>query len=120
MRKAQTDPKWKNLRRHRRATKAYKVKIKKDGIVENITDWTIYFTLKNSMNDNDSEALVNKKIISHSDPMNGESLIEFTVSEMDRVGHYYYSVDYKDDKGNEDVLIHGRMEFEETVRKVRD
>ena len=44
MRKAQTDPKWKNLRRHRRATKAYKVKIKKDGIVENITDWTIYFT----------------------------------------------------------------------------
>jgi len=120
MSKPQTDQKWKNIRRYRRATQAYKIKIKKDGVAIDITDWTLYFTLKANMNDKDNDAVIDKKITIHSDPTNGESLITFTASEMDRVGTYYYSVDYKDDEGNEDVLVHGRMEFEDTVRKARD
>jgi len=120
MRKSQTDSKWKDVRRYSRSSQGYKVKIKKDGIPLDITDWTIYFILKNNMNDNDSEALINKKITNHSNPTNGESLITFTVDEMDRVGSYYYSVDYKDNNNNEDVLVHGRMEFEAIVRKIRD
>ena len=119
-RKSQTDPKWKEVRRHRRSTKPYRITVKRNGIVQDITEWTIYFTLKTKMSDTDSESLVNKKITTHSDPTNGESLIEFIASEMDRVGTYYFSVDYKDGDGNEDVLVHGRMEFEETVRKLRD
>jgi len=120
MPKFRTDPKWKDIRRHRRSTQPYKIKVKKDGIAEDITGWTIYFTLKTSMNDNDNQAIIDKKITAHSDATNGESLIEFTASETDLVGTYYFSVDYKDDEDNEGVLLYGRIEFEDIVRKLRD
>jgi hypothetical protein len=54
-----------------------------DGGVQDITGWEIFFTIKKSP-DNDQEdttALVTKKITNHSDPTAGKS--EFTVNSSD-------------------------------------
>lgn len=120
MQKKKHDPKWKEMRRHRRGTSPYKVTFKKNGIAVDITDWTVYFTVKKEMNSADSEAVIAKKIVTHSDPGNGETLITFTASETELVGSYYYSIEYKDDDSNEGVLVYGRIEFEDTVRKTRN
>ncbi len=120
-RKAQTDPLWHEYRRQKSSTiPSYTLKVKRNGAIVDITDWTIYFTLKSSITDEDANALIDKKIISHTDPTNGETVITFTASETNLVGNYEYSIDFKDDEDNEGVIQHGIMEFEDNVRKTRD
>lgn len=116
----QADPKWSDLRRHKRSTAPYKVTFKKNGVVIDITGWTVYFTLKKNFEDTDAQAKISKKITTHSDPTNGQTLIEFSADETDFIGSYFYSIEYKDDDENEGVLIYGRIEFEDTVRTTRD
>ena len=104
------------------STKAYELKFtnRNTGAVEDLTDWTIYFTAKQAMDDSDDAAKINKKITSHSDPTNGKTLIELTTSDTDLdPGTYYYSVDYKDDDGNIGTLFHGRIKIVDSVRDTK-
>lgn len=120
MRSKKADPKWKEIRRYQGSTKPYTLNFKKNGNAIDITGWTIYFTVKKSVSDSDAEALINKKITNHSDPTNGKTLIELTANEASLEGNFWYSVDYKDDEGNEDIIVHGRIEFEKSFRDTRD
>lgn len=110
---------WKNLQIYKKTTKAYELRFKKNGIPEDITGWTIYFVVKENMEDTDANAKIFKKITSHIDATNGKTLIELTKDDTNLHGNYYYSVDYKDDEGNEIVLFNGRVKFVETVIKTR-
>ena len=117
MPKFRTDPKWKDIRRHRRSTQPYKIKVKKDGIAEDITGWTIYFTVKENMNDDDTEsgggeAKIAKDITIHTDPTNGQTLITLSSSDTNLTpGNYYYDIKYKDDEDNIAVLFRGRIKI---------
>ena len=113
--------KWEELKVFRKTTKKYELQFKKEGIVEDITGWTIYFTVKEKMEDTDENAKISKKITSHSDPTNGKTLIELTVANLDLpLGNYYYSIDFLDDEGNAGILLHGWFKIEKPVRDTRD
>ena len=83
-----------------------------------ITDWTIYFMVKEKLEDVDTSAKINKKITIHTDPTLGKTLIELTPTDTNLTqGSYYYEISYKDNETtpNEKVVIMGRFKVEESV-----
>lgn len=112
--------KWKDLELVKKTTKTYELQFTENGLQIDITGWSVYFTLKEKMEDSDATAKINKTVTSHSAPTQGKTLIELTSSDTDLdAGNYYYSIDYKDDDDNEQVLFTGRIRVIETVRKTR-
>ena len=55
-----------------------------DGTPVDISTATIYFTVKRSYNDPDSEAVIQKVITNHTDPTNG--VTGFTIEHADTIG----------------------------------
>jgi len=112
--------KCKNLTILKKSTPVYQLTFKKDGVVTDITGWTIYMTVKKTIQLADSAAIINKKITDHSDATNGQTQIELDTDDTDQIGNYYYSIDWKDDDDNEGVVISGRIQFADTVRDTKD
>ncbi len=107
----------KNLEIPRKTTKNYEIVFTKDGANEDITGWTIYFMAKEKMDDPDTSAVIDKEVTIHTDPTNGETIIELTSSDTDiSCGNYYYSIDYLDDEGNEGILVWGKLKISKKVR----
>jgi len=113
-------PQYKDLEVVRKTTKNYELQFTKNGQMVDITDYSVYFTVKTNMNDNDASSVINKTVTSHSEPTKGITLIQLTTSDTDiDAGNYYYSIDYKDDDDNQQVLFTGRIRVIEPVRKTR-
>jgi len=111
----------KDLALNKNCTKAYELIFTKNGVAKNITDWTIYFVVKKNFSDSDAQAKINKKVTNHSDPTNGKTLIQLTASDTNLTpGQYYYSMDYKDDEGNTDVLFSGKLKIRDVTLDSRD
>ena len=108
-----------NLIINKKTTVNYELQFTDDGIVQDITGWTVYFTVKSNISDLDANAVIAKVITTHSDATNGKTLIELSVTDTNLSGNYFYSVDYKDDDGNEGVIMTGRVKFEKTVLNSR-
>ena len=106
---------YKKLEIFRKSSKAYELRFKKDGIVVDLTGWTIYFTVKEKVSDSDINANIKKTITSHLDAVNGKSLIELTPTDTDILGNRYFSFDYKTDDGDEGVLFWGRIKFKDNI-----
>ena len=101
-----------NLEIEKKTTKVYELTFKKDGTVEDITDWTIYFTVKENVEDDDDDAEIKKSITSHTFPTTGTTEIDLSISDTNiAVGNYYYSIDYKDDEGNIGTILRGRLKI---------
>jgi len=114
------DKKWKDLEITRKCTKIYELIFKKNGTPEDITGWTVYFIVKENMNDTDDNAKISKVVTSHSDPTSGKTLISLDSSDTDiDSGVYYYTMDFKDDENHEDVLFRGRLKIVEPLLKTR-
>ena len=109
---------YKDLVIMKKTTKIYEIKFKdKDtGAKEDITDWTLYFTVKLNMLDTDVNAKINKDITIHEDAVNGKTVIELSTSDTDLdAGIYYYDIKYKDDEDNVGILFSGRITIVESV-----
>lgn len=111
--------KCKNLKLFRRSTKVYEIQFRKNGTGTDITGWTIYFTVKENMEDSDAQAVINKEVTSHTSATTGKTQVDLTASDTDIKGSYYYSLDYLDSDGNQGVLFYGRIKFIESVRDSR-
>ena len=110
----------KDIKIVRKTTKVYELIFKKDGISKDITDWSIYFVAKANVKDTDANAEISKTITTHSAPTSGITLITLDPSDTDiDAGNYYYSIDFKDDKDQEGVVLHGKLRIIEPVRKTR-
>ena len=59
----------------KRSTRAFELIFTKDNVPVDITGWTIYFTAKAKMEDEDSASVINKVLTSLTDPTNGKTLI---------------------------------------------
>lgn len=105
-----------NLEVDQRTTPKYEIIVKKNGKYVDISDWTIYFTVKQNIKDSDASAKIKKDITSHLDGENGKSLIALTATETDLQGTHHYSIDYKDGDDNEGVLYWGRLLFRKRAR----
>ena len=106
---------YKKLEIFRRSTKAYELRFKKDGIVVDLTGWTIYFTVKDKISASDENANIKKTITSHLSATDGKTLIELSPSDTDLLGNYYYSFSYKTGDGDEGVLFWGRIKVKDTI-----
>ncbi len=106
-----------NLVIYSQTTKTYELIVKDTEYdrAKDITGWTIYFTCKENMIDADDNAKIKKDITSHSDPTNGKTLIELTITDTNLIGSYHYDIKYKDDEGNTGILYRGRINFEKPV-----
>jgi len=106
----------KNLEIFKGSSKTYELIVKRDGTIEDITDWVIYFTIKENMGDSDANAKLTKSVTSHTDALAGTTEIELTSSNTDiAVGNYYYSIDYKSDNDEIDILQHGKLNIRQPV-----
>jgi hypothetical protein len=99
-----------NLFIKRGDTKPYTIYFEdEDGMDINITGWTIFFTAKINIDDSDDDAKIKKTIISHTDPINGETQILLTSTDTADVGNYVYDIQYKDTAGNIRTVMEGML-----------
>ena len=116
----ETTPLDKDLKLSQKTTKIYEMQFKKDGIPVDITDWIVFFTLKENMNDTDDNAKIKKTIITHEDATNGKSLIQLSSTDTDLTPKsYYYDIKVKDNcsPANIVVIVRGRITVEKIVTR---
>ena len=104
-----------NLLVYRKTSKNLELTFKENGVAKDITDWTIYFTVKEHMEDEDDDALIKKDITTHTSPTTGTTLIELDPTDTDHTGSYYYDIKYKTDDGDIGGILRGRITFEDSV-----
>jgi len=81
-----------------------------DGAAIDITDWTIFFTVKKNKLAVDADADISKDITSHTAPLTGLSAITLTASDTDldpRV--YWYDIQVKKDDGKIATVMKGQF-----------
>jgi hypothetical protein len=103
-------------------TKAYEIQVQQDGAPINITGWVVFFTVKEFMIDTDNDAKIKKTIISHSDPVNGKTVIILDDEDTDITPKsYYYDITIQDDDTdtpeNRFVILRGRLTIERTTTR---
>jgi hypothetical protein len=98
--------------------RTFALEFKKDGVPQDITGWTIFFTLKRSLYDSDNDALIKKTVTVHTDPTNGKTEFSITSAETDSLsGTYYYDIQYKDTGNKINTVMIGTMNFQEDVTR---
>jgi len=89
-----------------------------DGNRLDITGYTIFFTLKESISDPDTEAIIEKNVTSHIDPVQGLTAVIITNAETDELkGNYYYDMQYLDTSGKILTYIKGEIQFDKDVTR---
>lgn len=90
-----------------------------DDVAIDITNYTVYFTLKKYIDDLDVDAILQKDVTVHSDPTEG--ITEITLSSVDTKdleGNYYYDIVYDDNTvsfGNIVTVDHGIIYFKKSI-----
>jgi len=83
-----------------------------------ITDWTVFFTIKKNADDVDADAVLTKDVTSHSDPTNGITEIVLLDTETDEIeGVFDYDIQTKDDSGIIKTIVRGVIEFEKDITR---
>lgn len=75
---------------------------KSGGVALDITNYTVFFTVKKSSNslDNDTGAVISKTITSHTDPTHGITVVNLTAADLTiQPGNYQYDVAFIDNAG---------------------
>lgn len=76
-----------------------------------ISDWTIYFTVKTKTSDSDDNAVIKKDITSHYDASNGKTQVSLDQVDTNRLGNYYYDIQVKKDDGKVLTPLMGTITF---------
>lgn len=85
----------------RKTTHTYTLTFTRNGVVQNITGWTIFFTVKKNTSLIDTSASISKTITAHTDAVNGISQISLSSSDTDiPQGTYVYDITYIDTSNN--------------------
>jgi len=91
-----------------------------DGNAIDITDYTVYFTVKNSVSDSDANAKISKDVTSHTNPTSGITQIALTPSDTSSLnpGAYEYDIQTKDGSGNINTVLTSTfvLKYDVTVR----
>lgn len=85
-----------DLRIYRGDTHTYNLTFVSGGAAYDLTDCTIYFTVKDSENDPDADALISKDVTVHTNPTGGLSAIVLSSTDTNIApGSYYYDIQLK-------------------------
>ena len=107
----------KNLTAYRGDSKVIDLTFKDgDGVAIDISLWTIFFTVKESKDDLDADAVIAKNVTTHSDPTHGISEIALVPADTeDLAGNYFYDIQIKKGDGTIATVIDGLITFKEDV-----
>ena len=86
-----------------------------DGAREDITGWTVFFTVKTKSSDVDASAIISKTVTTHTDATNGETQISLTSTDLATVGRYIYDVQVKTDTGDIKTVVEGNFTITQDV-----
>ena len=108
-----------HLQIYRGDDKTWEIQFKDcEGTPIDITGWTVYFTAKEKKADIDADAKIIKEITSHSDPVDGKTLIILVPADTtDLKGNFYYGIRVKKDTGERVTVLTGTLEVLKNVRK---
>jgi hypothetical protein len=85
----------------RKTTNTYTLTFTNDGEIQDITGWTVFFTVKKNTNQTDSQALISKTITTHTSPTTGVTTISLSPTDTDiSAGNYLYDITYIDDSNH--------------------
>jgi len=99
-------------------SKSYTLKFRdSDDNFVDITGWIIFFTVKENICQADNDATIKKDVILHSNPTEGETIIELTPTDTNHVGNYVFDIQYKTNNGIIKTIIEGVITFEEDVTR---
>ena len=99
-------------------SKSYALKFRTtDGVYVDITGWIIFFTVKENACQVDDDAIIQKDVIVHSNPTEGETNIELTPTDTDHTGNYVFDIQYKTNNGAVKTIIEGVITFEEDITR---
>lgn len=72
-----------------------------DGEPLDLTGYTVWFTVKENVDDTDASAKIQKEITSHTDPTNGITTVTLDPADTDDLaGSYHYDIQLVDSDGN--------------------
>lgn len=86
-----------NLEIYRGDTYSWQFNFTSSGVVEDITGWTVYLTVKRVYTDTDANAIIQKIVTSHTDPIHGITQLALSHSETNAlpVGVWLYDIQVK-------------------------
>lgn len=91
--------------------KLFELTFKRNGVVQDLTGWKIFFTIKRSKTDACKDAVLHKEIIEHVDPTRGKTQISLSSQETAIVvsGIYIYTVRAEDMLGRKMTVLTGQL-----------
>ena len=95
------------------------LEFRRNGIVENITGWKVYFTVKYHDTDSDDDAVIKCDVTEHTDPTNGKTLIFLTNGETGGLvpGKYVFDIQIKKADGTVKTIMKGKVKVIQDVTK---
>jgi hypothetical protein len=107
-----------NLDIKRGDSKTYTIKFRdKDNNPVDITGWKVYFTVKTNLAETDENAKIKKDVVSHVDPINGETQINLTATDTNLVGNYIFDIQYKNLVGEVKTIVEGFINFAKDITR---
>lgn len=89
---------------------------KDDGTAHDITNWTVFVTVKENIDDSDEQAVYSTDITSHDAPQDGQtSFILDSSSTSSFEGGYQYDIQVKRDDDSITTVMQGTMQFTQDV-----
>lgn len=81
-----------------------------------ISGWTVWFTVKEDINDPDEEAVIQKEITTHTNAQEGVTLLSLSNEDTDiEPDEYHYDIQFTKDDGDRQTVMLGMIEFREGV-----
>lgn len=80
-----------------------------------ITGYTLFFTVKEKLDDVDTSAKISYTITTFTSPTTGEAVINLTPSNTNLIGSYLFDIQIKDTAGNITTILEGIINFSRDV-----
>lgn len=89
-----------------------------NGKIENIIGSTFFFTAKTTLDDPDSNAIMQTTNSNHTDPENGLSFVALSHTDTAVTpGQYHYDIQWVDVNGNVKTILRGILTVDDDVTK---
>ena len=100
--------------------KNFVITVKQNGVAVDITGYTFFMTVKDDINNSDTNANIKKTVTNHTDPTAGITTIALTPTDTDIVissstKNYVYDVRMKDTSGNITTLLSGVFKVKQPI-----
>jgi len=106
-----------NLEIYRRDDETYTLTFtNSNGTAYDLTDCTVFMTVKRSQEDSDDEAVISKTVTSHTDPTSGITTIALTPTDTDiEEGRYYFDIQLKTSAGEIKTVTKGLFKVTQDI-----